>query len=59
MLPIKEVINLKFFEGFFCGMLTTIAGCIAFKFMFPETEKEMCDSIKKIGKNMEKDISSM
>ena len=53
------MIYLKFAEGFLTGMVLTLSGCIAFKFLFPEAEEEMCHSVKKISKDMGKDIENM
>ena len=50
---------MKFAEGFLSGMVLTLTGCIAFKFLFPEATEEMCHSVKKISKDMEKDIENM
>ncbi len=50
---------MKFAEGFLSGMVLTFMGCVAFKVLFPEAEEEMCHSIKKISKDMEKDMENM
>ncbi len=50
---------MRFLEGFLTGMVLSIAGCVAFKFMFPETEKEMCESVSKITKDMGKELKNM
>ena len=50
---------MRFLEGFLTGMVLSIAGCVAFKFMFPETEKEMCECADKIAKDMGKDLKNM
>ncbi len=50
---------MKFAEGFLTGMLFSLAGCIAFKFMFPKAEEEICESVKKISKDMGKDLENM
>ncbi len=50
---------MKFAEGFVCGMALTLGGCVAFKFLFPEAEEEMCHSVKKISKDMAKDLENM
>ena len=55
----KEVIYLKFAEGFLTGMVLTLSGCILFKFLFPEAEEEMARSVKKISKDMTKDLENM
>ena len=49
----------KFAEGFLTGMVLSILGCVAFKFIFPETEEEMCHSVKKISKDMGKELENM
>ena len=43
---------MKFAEGFLTGMVLSLAGCVAFKFLFPEAEEEMCHSVKKISKDI-------
>jgi len=50
---------MKFAEGFLAGSLVSLAGCVVFKFMFPEAEEEMCHSVKKIAKDMGKDLENM
>ena len=50
---------MKFAEGFFTGMVLTLMGCVAFKFLFPKAEVEMCHSVKKISKDMGKDLENM
>ena len=50
---------MKFAEGFLTGMVLSLTGCVVFKFLFPEAEEEMCHSVKKISKDMEKDIENM
>ena len=50
---------MKFAEGFLTGMAVTLAGCVVFKFMFPEANEEMCHSVKKISKDMGKDLENM
>lgn len=50
---------MKFAEGFLSGMVLTLMGCVAFKVIFPEAEEEMCHSIKRISKDMEKDMENM
>ena len=50
---------MKFAEGFISGMMVSLFGCVIFKFMFPEAEEEMCHSIKKISKDMGKDLENM
>ena len=50
---------MKFLEGFLSGMVVSLMGCIAFKLMFPETEEEMCQCAKKVGKDMEKELKNM
>ena len=50
---------MKFTEGFLTGIVVSLMGCVAFKFLFPETEEEMCHSMKKITKDMEKDLENM
>ena len=50
---------MKFAEGFLSGMVLTLMGCVAFKVLFPEAEEEMCHSIKKISKDMEKDMENV
>ena len=54
-----EVIYLKFAEGFLTGMVLSLAGCVVFKFMFPEAEEEMCHSVKRISKDMGKELQNM
>jgi len=49
----------RFAEGFLTGMILSLAGCAIFKFMFPETEEEMCHSVKKITKDMGKELENM
>ena len=51
--------KMKFAEGFLVGMVTSLMGCVVFKFMFPEAEEEMCHSVKKITKDMGKDLENM
>ncbi len=51
--------NMKFAEGFLFGSLVSLMGCIAFKVMFPEAEEEMCHSMKRITKDMGKDLENM
>lgn len=50
---------MKFAEGFLVGSMISLVGCVVFKFMFPEAEEEMCHSIKKISKDMGKDLENM
>ena len=50
---------MKFAEGFLTGMVLSLAGCVAFKFLFPKAEEEMCHSVKKISKDMGKDLENM
>ena len=50
---------MKFAEGFLLGSMVSLVGCVVFKFMFPEAEEEMCHSIKKISKDMGKDLENM
>ena len=50
---------MKFAEGFLFGSMFSLVGCVIFKFMFPEAEEEMCHSVKKITKDMEKDLENM
>lgn len=50
---------MKFAEGFLTGMMVSLAGCVMFKFFFPEAEEEMCHSVKKITKDMGKDLENM
>ena len=50
---------MKFAEGFLTGMILTMAGCVAFKFLFPKTEEEMCDCATKISKDMKTDLKNM
>lgn len=50
---------MKFAEGFLTGMVLTLSGCILFKFLFPEAEEEMARSVKKISKDMTKDLENM
>ena len=50
---------MKFAEGFLLGSMVSLVGCVVFKFMFPEVEEEMCHSIKKISKDMGKDLENM
>ena len=50
---------MKFAEGFLFGTMMTMAGCVAFKFLFPESSEEMCESAKKISKDMGKEIKNM
>ncbi len=50
---------MKFAEGFLLGSMVSLMGCVAFKFLFPEAEEEMCHSIKKISKDMGKDLENM
>ena len=51
--------KVKFAEGFLLGSCVSLLGCVIFKFMFPEAEEEMCHSIKKISKDMGKDLENM
>ena len=51
--------EMKFAEGFLLGSMVSLVGCVVFKFMFPEAEEEMCHSIKKISKDMGKDLENM
>ncbi len=50
---------MKFAEGFLLGSVMSLVGCVVFKFMFPEAEEEMCHSVKKITKDMGKDLENM
>ncbi len=50
---------MKFAEGFLTGMILTIVGGVAFKFLFPKCSEEMCDATQRISKDMEKDIKNM
>ena len=50
---------MKFAEGFLVGSFVSLAGCVIFKFMFPEAEEEMCHSVKRITKDMGKDLENM
>ncbi len=50
---------MKFAEGFLIGSVFSLVGCVVFKFMFPEAEEEMCHSVKKITKDMGKDLENM
>ncbi len=50
---------MKFAEGFLTGMVLTLTGCVVFKFLFPSAEEEMCHSVKKITKDMGKDLENM
>ncbi len=50
---------MRFAEGFLTGMALTLSGCLAFKFLFPNAEEEMCHSVKKISKDMTKDLENM
>ena len=50
---------MKFTEGFLVGSMVSLLGCVIFKFMFPEAEEEMCHSVKKITKDMGKDLGNM
>ena len=50
---------MKFAEGFLLGSVMSLVGCVVFKFMFPEAEEEMCHSIKKISKDMGKDLEKI
>ena len=50
---------MKFAEGFFFGTMMTMVGCVAFKFLFPESSKEMCESAAKISKDMGKELKNM
>ena len=50
---------MKFAEGFLTGMVLSLAGCVVFKFMFPEAEEEMCHSVKRISKDMGKELQNM
>ena len=51
--------EMKFAEGFLIGSMVSLVGCVVFKFMFPEAEEEMCHSVKKITKDMGKDLENM
>ena len=50
---------MKFAEGFLLGSVMSLVGCVVFKFMFPEAEEEMCHAVKKISKDMGKDLENM
>ena len=50
---------MRFAEGFLIGSMVSLVGCVVFKFMFPEAEEEMCHSVKKITKDMGKDLENM
>ena len=50
---------MRFAEGFLVGSIISLVGCIMFKFMFPEAEEEMCHSVRKITKDMGKDLENM
>ena len=52
-------LTMKFAEGFLTGMILSLTGCVVFKFMFPDAEEEMCHSIKRISKDMGKEIENM
>lgn len=50
---------MKFAEGLFTGMALTIMGCVAYTIMFPQAKEDMCQRVKKISKDMKKDIENM
>ena len=50
---------MRFAEGFLVGSIISLVGCVMFKFMFPEAEEEMCHSVRKITKDMGKDLENM
>ncbi len=50
---------MRFAEGFLVGSIVSLVGCVMFKFMFPEAEEEMCHSVRKITKDMGKDLENM
>ena len=51
--------EMRFAEGFLVGSIISLVGCVMFKFMFPEAEEEMCHSVRKITKDMGKDLENM
>lgn len=55
----KEVIFVKFAGGLLTGMVLTVTGCIAWTLLFPNSKEEMCHAIKKISKDMKKDVENM
>ena len=50
---------MKFAEGFLIGSCISLIGCVMFKVFFPNAEEEMCHSVKKISKDMGKDLENM
>lgn len=50
---------MKYVDGLITGMALTIAGCIAFTLLFPRSKEGMCEAVKKISKDMEKDLDNM
>lgn len=50
---------MKFASGLLTGMALTGAACIAWTLMFPKSKEEMCHAVKKISKDMEKDLENM
>jgi len=50
---------MKFASGLLTGMALTVTGCIAFTLMFPKSKEEMCHAVRKVSKDMEKDLENM
>lgn len=50
---------MKFSKGLLMGMAITMMGCVAYTIMFPESKEEMCHSVRKISKDMKKDVENM
>lgn len=50
---------MRFSSGMLTGMALTMMGCIAYTIMFPESKEEMCHSVKRISKDMKKDMENM
>lgn len=50
---------MKFASGLLTGMAITAMGCVAWTLMFPRSKEEMCHAVRKISKDMEKDLENM
>lgn len=50
---------MRFASGMLTGMALTAMGCIMYTIMFPETKEEMCHAVKRISKDMKKDMENM
>jgi len=50
---------MKFASGLLTGMTLAAMGCVAWTLMFPRSKEEMCHAVRKISKDMEKDLENM